>query len=488
MGPMKATGATCRKRLRALLAVDLRSLALLRITLAVLLLVDLASRARLLAANYTDLGAFPRDAIAPLVEPSLLPGLHGMAGSARFQLALFAAAAVAAAALGAGWRTRLATFASWVLLGSLHQRNPLLLDGGDHLLRHLLFWSLFLPLGARFSLDARRRRTEAAVDVCSPASAALLLQAASVFLVTGWAKTGPEWTTDHTAIAYALDRRWWILPFGEWLLAHPPLPSLLTPAVRWFEMLGPLLLFVPFANAWFRAAGILGLWGLLGGLALGLRLNLFPFITGAGLLAFLPTACWRALANLFPRLGAAPAPPPAPRPPARRTARALGHVLVVALLLLLIGWGNLATLEPELGPPASLSRVGRSLQLEQGWTMYAPSPRRVDVWFEHRGRLANGVAIDLDVTPGGPGWRDVERAWRDYRFLYALQKLVAPPFEPQAAAYARWLCSRWNHGRTGGARLEHVAVTAVIEPIALPGEEQPPATRQPLATALCPGA
>jgi HTTM domain len=483
---MRRSEPAFRERLLTLISIDLRSLAAFRIMLSVLLLVDLASRARLLTTNYTDAGVHPRSVMLGLLEPGALPSLHMLAGSTRAELALFVVAGAAAVLLGLGWRTRVFTLVSWLLIDSLHTRNAFVLDGGDHLLRHLLFWSVFLPLGARFSLDARRRVPQRGVSVCSPASAALLLQAASVFLVTGLAKTGPEWTTDYTAIAYAIHRRWWILPFGEWLLAHPVLPRLLTPAVRWFEMLGPFLLFVPVANARFRLLGMLGFWGLLAGLALGFKLNLFPWIAGTALLPFLPTAAWEMLARRFAVLRTLPSRPPAVVPAWKRAVLGLGNVAILGLLLTSVLWRNAATLSPVVAPPAPLEHLVTRLHLAQGWKMYAPSPRHVDVWFEHRGRLANGAAVDLDRAKGGSGWDEVERAWHDYRFLYQLQKLAAPRWEKLAGAYAQWLCRQWNQDREGGARLEHVTVDSVIQSISLGADPEQPPERRRVASALCP--
>jgi hypothetical protein len=152
--------------------------------------------------------------------------------------------------------------------------------------------------------------------VCTPASAALLLQVGCVFLVTGITKSGPEWH-DGTAIQYALDRQWWVRPLGAFVLAHPALAQLLTPAVRWYEILGALALFVPFYTAPVRCLVVLGFSGLLGGLGLGLRLNLFPWITGSGLLLFLPTALWDRLERRLPWLRAGPSAAPRPEPAAR---------------------------------------------------------------------------------------------------------------------------------------------------------------------------
>ena len=478
---MRRPGSSLLERV---FGIDLRGLALFRIVLGSLLLIDLAQRARLLRTNYTDAGAHPREAVLSYFEPGGLPSLHLLAGSARVEIALFALAALAAAALLVGWRTRAASLVSWFLLDSLHTRNLMVLDGGDHLLRFLVFWSIFLPLGALASLDARRVGPPPRERVCSPASAALLLQVGIVFFMTGLLKSGPEWS-DGTAISYAIARKWWILPFGEWLLAHPPLPQLLTPAVRIVELVAPLLLFSPLATAPLRLLGIALLWGLLGGLGLGLKLNLFPFIAGSGLLPFVPPLVWDWLAGQLPRLRVRIAPVETPPSAVRRAAQGFEHAVVVGLLALVV-WSNVRSARPDVPIPAPLARVVSFLHLRQSWTMYAPSPRHIDAWFEHRGRLVNGAAVDLDVASGGAGWTEVERAWHDYRFMYFLQKLAAPRWKEPLAAYEAWLCRQWNQDRSDGARLEWLDVILVIDPIAVNGAAKPPLERRPMGGTLCP--
>lgn len=479
-------------RLRSLLhtrlvtwfAIDLRALAAFRIALAVLVGIDIVSRSFLLTANYTDAGAHPRSAALTHYAVGDLPSLYMLGGSTLWAGALFVAAGAAALALGLGWQTRAATFASWILADSLHARHDLLTDGGDHLLRCLLFWSVFAPLGARWSLDARRRGPPAGAFAYSPASAALLLQMGCVFLVTGVTKSGPEWF-DGTAILYALDREWWIQPFGAWVLAHPALAQLLTPAVRWYEILGALALFAPVATGSVRCFAVLGFWGLLAGLGLGLRLNLFPWITGAGLLLFLPAAVWDRLERGLPRrLRPRAAGTPGALVRARSPARWLLDGAVVALLAIIL-WMAAGQVNAALRPPHVLGRVGGYLHLWQSWLMYAPSPRHIDFTLEHRGRFQSRALVKLDDAEGGNGWRVVHRAWRDYRFQYYLQKLLLPHWQPAADAYARWLCRQWNVDRSPDEQLESVTVTAVVRPIALPGEEPANLMRRTLSSAAC---
>jgi hypothetical protein len=225
------------------------------------------------------------------------------------------------------------------------------------------------------------------------------------------------------------------------------------------------------------------LWGLLAGLGLGLWLNLFPFITGAGLLPFVPPGVWDWLAQRLRPLGVRTGPPPPGGP--RRIAAGLVHAVVLALLAVVV-WINVRSVSPELPWPPALARVATFLDLDQRWTMYAPSPRHIDASFEHRGRLVNGAAVDLDRTPGGPGWTEVERAWRDYRFLYFLQKLAAPRWQVPLAAYERWLCRKWNDGRGDGTRLLSLDVILVVEPIAVGDEPKRPIERHQMGSMLCP--
>ncbi|MGQ3055957.1 MAG: HTTM domain-containing protein, partial [Nevskia sp.] len=72
---------------------------------------------------------------------------------------------------------------AFVLNASLLNRNPMVLLGGDILLTCLLFWAIFLPVAARYSLDAALSRTPPPVDNRhrSWASAGVLLQVMSVY-------------------------------------------------------------------------------------------------------------------------------------------------------------------------------------------------------------------------------------------------------------------------------------------------------------------
>ena len=103
-----------------------------------------------------------------------------------------------------GYRTRVSTAIGWLVIGSIQSRNQLLLQHGDYLLRLLLFWSMFLPLGARFSLDARRRAALPENRFLSVAGGALLVQIACVYVFAGLFKLQPTWL-DGEAVGESID-------------------------------------------------------------------------------------------------------------------------------------------------------------------------------------------------------------------------------------------------------------------------------------------
>ena len=154
--------------LRAVFSVDLRGLALFRIALGLILIADLLIRAPDLILWLSDDGLTPREWIIQWNNEWRF-SLYFIHGHWLWAVLLNCVAALSAVALILGYRTRLSTLASFVLLGSLHFRAPMLLQGGDILLVAMLFWSIFLPMGARYSIDAtlvRDRGQEAAINKC----------------------------------------------------------------------------------------------------------------------------------------------------------------------------------------------------------------------------------------------------------------------------------------------------------------------------------
>ncbi len=449
-------GSERRSRVTALFGVDIRSLALFRAAAAVMLLVDLFQRARWIPENYGRQGLVPAGELAKLGE-TFFPSVHLLDGSVAFQSALLLLAATFAVLLLVGRWTRLAAVGSWYLLASLHVRNPTILDAGDYLLAILLFWSVFLPLGATWSLDARRRPWRGPQVVLSPASAALLLQFAVLYLVAGLAKTGPEWRSDGTAILYVMNQSYWSTPLGQLLAGHPELMRLLTFAAVVFEVGAPFLLFSPRATARVRCLMIPAFWVFQHSLGLTIQLGVFPWICSVAILPFVPGELWDRLAPRVKSTADGGAPAARPGVPEAggavlSTLRRIGSLALLFLVVLVL-YSNVAVLDTRLVPRLFVPLITVP-RLEQRWAVYAPGPGRFDYGFTREGALAGGSTVDLDLRVRGERWARVLALHGDYRFKMFVQVLNDKELPRLRNRYGRWLCREWNAEARGGDRLE----------------------------------
>ncbi len=277
---------------KILFGCDLRTLALVRCCLGLLIIADLIIRARDLTAHYTDGGVLPRAALLGIFDETGA-SLHLISGTFWIQCTLFLIAGSIAFALTVGYRARTAALLSWVLLISLDARNSYVSQGGDMLLRVLVFWAIFLPISARYSIDAALNTEDSNNNAYfSIATAAILIQATSVYFFTALLKTSPVWIPDGTAVYYALHNDTLITPFGIWLRQFDGVMQLLTYFVWYLELATPLLLFAPIFHLQIRLIGLFLLIAMHIGFFVNMDIGLFPMISITSLLAFTPGSIW----------------------------------------------------------------------------------------------------------------------------------------------------------------------------------------------------
>ena len=182
---------------------------------------------------------------------------------------------IAAFMLMIGWQSRLAAFITWLVWVSLWNRNPLLLDGDDAILKLMCFYLMLSSCGNCWSVDACLQIKPQQVSVWP--LRLIQFQIALIYFVSGWVKFhSPEWL-DGTIMQYVLIHpqysRW-----DGWSFIDNPLLSgvllALAGFIRWWELLFPFLLI----NA--RSRKISLLIGILfhAGLLLTMNLRWFPVI------------------------------------------------------------------------------------------------------------------------------------------------------------------------------------------------------------------
>lgn len=438
--------------------VDLRALAAFRIALGTLLIVDLARRARNLRDFYTNSGVLPLSALFSDYES--VYSLHAVSGEAWVQALLFLVAGAFALAMVVGVRTRLATVVSWVLLLSLHTRNPMVLNGGDVLFRMLLFWGMFLPLGERWSVDARRidRTRSSAATV---ATMAVLLQMVLVYATNAGHKAGGELWLNGEAIVYVFSLDQFTILLGNHLAELYPLLRAMAYVWLLLLVLSPLLVLLTGIPRAILASLFAGMHL---GMLVTMRLDLFPLIVVAGLVPFYPPVVWDAVAAQASRLGVAPAlgrwaerverVRPDSRAP-RLTApdlvgglargRALFSTVLPLLFLVLVVLSNAQAVGyatvPDRAEPA-LDATGT----EQRWKMFAPDPLRIDGWYVVPGKLENGSRVDVlhgsAVTWDRPA--NVEDTYPTARWRKYLSNVWSGGNTNHRSYLGAYLCNRWN--------------------------------------------
>lgn len=431
------------QRLQRIAGIDLRSLAAFRIGLGALIFWDQLHALFNVRLFYSDDGVLPRTLLRQAFPQGSQWSLHLLGGSVLFESLLILAAMLAACSVVLGWRTRWSLLIAWLLTISLHTRNPAVLYGADTVLRMMAFWCLFLPVNARWSIDAKHALHSEPNPHTSMASLAILLQVAMIYWFTAALKNGNEWTRDGSAVYYVLMADQFVRAPGVWLLQHDALCRALTFGVWWLEMLGPFLAFIPWRTALLRNIVIIAMATLHLGLALCLRIGYFPYAMLLLWVLFVPACVWDALSQRWSIFNS-PAMQNAPR------ALRFATQNVIALLLALVLVWNLWTLNPTRWanflhtPVRSIAEV---LRLDQNWALFAPSPITDDGWMildaelhdgTHIDLLRNGKAVNFDKP------RDLHSEYPDWKWHKLEVNLATTGFtslrQPFGDALARTWC------------------------------------------------
>ncbi len=319
-----------------------------------------------------------------------------------------------------GNRTRLAHMASLLAVLSLHGRVLFIQNSGDVVLVEICLWTLFLPLGRRYSVDSLRTRLRLKpgldvsdvflegtappdrTPVVSLAVLALVAQLAVIYLLNAIQKDGRTWR-DGSAVHYVLYYANVVTPLGvlarSWIT--PRASQLLTWSSRFTEVVLPFLLLAPVAQRSARRLAIALVVALHGAFGLFLNLGIFvpamlvftPFLMTApdwdrierwwatrgftrgtrGMLAQALTA--------LERRGLLRLTTPAPETPSRRAATRtrwglLGEGAVFALMTFatvgVIVDNSAVTHVPASLEPRVVYAIRVYLQMFQSWSLFAP--------------------------------------------------------------------------------------------------------------------
>jgi predicted DCC family thiol-disulfide oxidoreductase YuxK len=304
---------------RTYLELDPRTLALGRIFFALVLIGDLLRRIPILNEFYTNAGILPNHTVLWRPPVPRLFSFFFMVSLPEEAAIWFAICFFCFFCFLIGWRTRLFHVLSFVMTTSLHNRMLFAENWGGVAIGALMVWTLFLPMGRRFSVDAvlasmRARRGETPEDLAagvpppdntparSLAVLCLLIQIAIIYWFNYVHKSGQTWK-DGTAVYYVLHQERIITWLGLQIREHFPfwVTKLLTHGTLVVEKAVPFLVLTPIFWRWTRPLALVLLVGLHTSIAGMVNLGIFS----AAMIAYDPFLLdrvhWEWFGRLVPR-------------------------------------------------------------------------------------------------------------------------------------------------------------------------------------------
>ena len=396
------------KSIAVLCTLDVRSLALARVALALVLLYDIYERSLNLSVFYTNDGVLPNhfNLFWP-VEPgwSLFNCLSSQS-AVQFGF-IFTAATYFAFLIGAGGAV--VKFLTLILTMSLSTRNLFLEHGGHLVLTSVLTWCVFLPTERFYSFDAWRRYRQGLLQSWLPAFPkperslacfGAILTLATIYFYNATTKVGDNWQ-DGSAIWYSLNLSQHTTHAGFFLRLFCPNYILKTMSyfVYYGEAVLPYLILTPILVSWSRTLAIIVIFVIHGGIALTTTLGIFPWSLMAYACIILPPDIWSRMINakkevpLFPK-----------NENTLKDFKNLkrGAVQVCSLALMTCfslqayhEYTEFFSAGNQYRTPSWVDSITVALRTKQSWRMYAPSVPVVDYAVIVVGQNENGQTVDL---------------------------------------------------------------------------------------------
>lgn len=487
--------------------LDERSLALFRVFLGVVLLIDFVRRYQHASTMYSDGGIFSRAYALETLNPYRWSLLFINGSESFVNIFLFAGIGLSIALI-LGAKTRWVTVLLWIALLSVQYRNTHLQNGADTLIRVSMFWAMFLPLGRCWSVDAYYSPTRAEHSVTrngrlivSVATFALLFQNALMYGITASLKSGPRWQEEGSALYYALGTRQVTTSLGDFVFSHAPamVLTLMTFGTLIVEFALPILILLPYKTHLLRTAAVLAILSLHMGILFTMTVGYFPVISIAVGIAALPTWFWdtlvariadkarntgvyeklSAIPQVLPNLPILPNPThshahvaksgdsqlfgiihrPAIEP--RQLPQMIGNIICSIALVMVVMW-NIQSVSAYRAPEPVRHAV-ISTGLYQSWSMFAPGPPSSSSWTLVVGDLESGERVELliplvedDMSLREPVTWDQsdsvlvqDKYWRKF-FQSAKRE------EKNLRQFAAFTCRSWNAENSGNQRLSKI--------------------------------
>lgn len=416
----------------------------MRVLISSVLILDILIRISDLKAHYTNDGVLPLNVLFESLWHEWFISFHTISSNWYFQLALFLIELFFAITLLIGFKTKLSTVISWIFLLSVHNRNPLILQGGDDLLRMTLFWAMFLPWGDYYSLDSKTKPSGSKL-VFSAATIGFVIQVAAVYFFSALLKTSPEWRSESTALYYALSLDQLAMPMGKLIYPYESMLKIMTFIVFRLELFIPLLLFIPVFNKQFRNICAIAFICFHIGIGLTLFVGLFFLIgiaTATGL--FSGNIADKIHEFIQTKLGIQDSETISERPVKHKL---ITQSFLSAMIFYTLAWNASTVEETGIRIPADLRIPAYALRSNQNWGMFSPAVFKDDGWLIFEATTLKGELIDLNRFGKKVDYRKPESVvslfrndrWRKFseNYLFVSNAYLRP-------YYCNFILNEWN--------------------------------------------
>jgi hypothetical protein len=288
--------------LKKVFNVDTRSLGIFRILFGTFFLIDIVDRLKNFRAHFTDFGVLPIEYSRQIITKgqngfdvveTAIRSLNMISGSASWQIIAFSFYIAAALCFIVGYKTRWATLGCWIASISIANASVLLIYPADYLFTTCFLASLFLPLGASFSVDSRKN-PQASTLVSGWSTTPMFFTLFFFMFTAGICKRDDSWF-DGTAVKNVMMNSQYATPLREFLLPFDGFMSLMTYMTLVIEIGGPFLMFLTVWGGRVRAFGTVAKIGFLLSVRLFVHSQNLSFILATAFVAMLPAAFWNFL-------------------------------------------------------------------------------------------------------------------------------------------------------------------------------------------------
>jgi hypothetical protein len=364
-------------------------------------------------AHYTEDGVLPFSLIEGL---SFKASLNFISSSAFWQASVFALALGSSILLVFNFRPFFSSVLVWITGISILSRNELVINGADHYVVMLSFWSMLLS----------NKHTKVA------SMAGYFAQLAILYFFAGLAKVYFVPWQDGSAMRDILDLDILTRPHSRLLLDF----GLLLKAITWgtlaIEIIAPLAILAGLFHLRTRFMVFLALSSLHVGIMILLKLYFIPVMSLVSLIPLLESSRWGRVATK--------------REPVSPISS--NFVAGVILLFLLSNLRNLPH-RPIDFPPV-VERVVKSIRLDQDWAFFAPPPSSgYDAWWVITGTTKDGSTVQPWTGDVGPPLREKPVALSEHypnqHWVSYFLNLGSKGNPKVLDGLAAFLCRRWSN-------------------------------------------